>query len=254
MDRLDTSYLSARLGARFSLCAFSTLPSTNLALTDAARRGAPTGSLYVTEEQTDGRGRGGKSFFSPRGSGIYFSLLLDVKDGEDPTLITALAAVAVCRAAESLGADAYRIKWVNDVYRGEKKACGILTQGIFENGRAPRAVVGIGANLLPPKGGFPAEFAARAGALFDAPRAHLREDFVAEVALCLTEIADRETASALNEYRTRQNLFGRRVEVVAADARFFATARAIDENCRLIVEDDRGALITLQSGEVSLVL
>lgn len=253
MNQLDTTYLCSQLGEGFFVRTFSEISSTNEALLQAAREGAPTNTLFVAARQSAGRGRLGKSFFSPADTGVYFSLLTEGGTPFDPARLTALMALCVCEAAESLGSDECRVKWVNDIYVNEKKCCGILAQGILEKDSA-RAVVGIGANLLAPLGGFPDNLEQRAGAFFTDGQAHLREDFV--VSVCRRATAHKQTPSSrlLTEYRRRSNLLGRAVEVLQGDRRFFATVRDIDEDFRLVVEDRLGALHSLQSGEVSLSL
>lgn len=254
MKHLDAAYLSRRLGAGFDVRAFSVCPSTNTELLCEARRGARAGTLFVAERQSEGRGRLGRSFFSPAESGVYFSLLLRPETSADPTHLTALAALCVADAAEALGCPECRIKWVNDVYADGKKCCGILTQGIYTKERLSAAVVGIGANLFPPKEGFPEEFAARAGALFDADRPALREDFVFEVASRLFARQNATPSDILDEYRQRSCVLGRRVEVLQNGVSFFAEALEIDEDLRLVVRDEGGRLLRLNSEEVRLVL
>lgn len=243
------------LGQEVGLLVFDTCESTNAYLLNAARNAtvcAPT--LVVANEQTAGRGRLGKSFFSPGKSGIYFSLLLPAKAPFDPACLTASAALDVCRAAEELGAPACRIKWVNDVYVNDKKACGILTQGVFSGEELVSAVVGIGLNVTPPEGGFPADIAARAGSFFQENTPFLFERFVALIVRRLLKRDGALDEADLNEYRSRSCVIGRRVEVLRETERFFAVATDIDDACRLLVEADDGTPRTLSSGDVSLVL
>ena len=124
MKHFDAAELSRRLGAEFDVRAFSVCPSTNAELLCEAKRGARAGTLFVAECQSEGRGRLGRSFFSPAESGVYFSLLLRPEASADPTHLTALSALCVADAAESLGCPECRIKWVNDVYADGKKCCG----------------------------------------------------------------------------------------------------------------------------------
>lgn len=255
---LSKERLLAHLGdAPVSLQLFDSLPSTNESLLAAAREGEKEGALFVTAHQSAGRGRKDRTFFSPADCGVYFSLLLRPKAAESAsvTKLTAAAALAVCRAAKSLGERKCEIKWVNDVYLHGKKVCGILTQGILDPRRGFEAIaVGIGINVTEPAGGYPAEIAGRAGALFQAQdKEDLRE------ALCgktVRELLAIHTGGedVLPEYRRLSCVLGRRVEVLGEQTRFFATAREIDENFHLIVEDENKTRHTLFSGEVSLVL
>ena len=96
---------------------YKDLISTNDTAKETAENGAPEGTLVVADHQSGGRGRAGHTFYSPKG-GIYMSLILRPRFS-DFTLITPAAAVAVCRALESLGFDC-GIKWVNDIYKNGK--------------------------------------------------------------------------------------------------------------------------------------
>jgi BirA family biotin operon repressor/biotin-[acetyl-CoA-carboxylase] ligase len=126
---------------------FDSLPSTNLEAARRAREGAPAGTCIVAGEQTAGRGRLQRRWVSPRGAGLYFSIILRPELAQnDWPLLTLMAAIAVhdsLLAACSLETD---IKWPNDLLVQEKKLCGILAETVeTPTGRA--VVVGIGINL-----------------------------------------------------------------------------------------------------------
>ncbi|MCR5725334.1 MAG: biotin--[acetyl-CoA-carboxylase] ligase [Treponema sp.] len=125
-------------------------------------------SLIVAGQQTAGRGRMGRTFVSPANSGVYMTLVFAPKSGvTNPALLTAAAAVAVARAIDALYGTSAQIKWVNDVYIGGKKVCGILTEGFvnFETGRVEAANVGIGINVRPM--GFSGNLAHTAASICD---------------------------------------------------------------------------------------
>lgn len=245
--------LLARLGEDFAVEVQDVCPSTNTVLVARAKSlCAP--HLLVAKSQSAGRGRLGRTFFSPEGSGVYFSLLLRPEKQNDPTLITALAALCVCEAAEELGAGDCAVKWVNDVYKNGKKCCGILTQGVFEGETLHGTIIGIGANLTPPKDGFPSEFAARAGTFFEEEQDGLSADFIALVCRKLVARQNEPASAFLSDYRAKNLVLDRRVEVVQNEVRYLAVCRAVDDACRLVVEDEFGALHTLNHGEVSLIL
>ncbi|MBO4422670.1 MAG: biotin--[acetyl-CoA-carboxylase] ligase, partial [Clostridia bacterium] len=126
-----------------------TLISTNDTAKQYAREGREEGTVVIAGAQTGGRGRLGRSFFSPEG-GVYMSLILRPAF-DDYTIITPAAAAAVCRALERLGFGC-RIKWVNDIYLSDKKVCGILTEADVAAGWA---VLGIGINTVCPGDGAP---------------------------------------------------------------------------------------------------
>lgn len=142
---------------------YETLGSTNDEIKKRADNDEDEGLVVISNAQTAGRGRMGRKFLSPEGSGLYFSLLLRPGFGaETAALITPAAAVAVCRGIESLretvGFGRPVIKWVNDVYTEEGKVCGILTEAAADYSSGLKyAVLGIGINISPPPGGFPEE-------------------------------------------------------------------------------------------------
>lgn len=105
---------------------FKTIDSTNTYAKTLAQNGAPQGTVVISEEQTAGRGRMGRSFYSPASTGIYMSIVLRPKLSlEDSLLITTSVAVAVSNAIEKIAYIDTKIKWVNDIYFGDKKLCGI---------------------------------------------------------------------------------------------------------------------------------
>ena len=125
------------------------LPGTNAALRARAENGAPEGLVLIAQAQSAGRGRGGHSFFSPQG-GLYLSILLRPEIGlRQAVRLTAMAAVAACRAAEKVSGAELRIKWVNDLWRDGRKVCGILTEAALdmESGMLDYAVLGLGFNI-----------------------------------------------------------------------------------------------------------
>ena len=141
--------------------------STNTALKELAKKGAPEGYLLSASSQTRGRGRLNRIFFSPKGTGLYCSLLLRPEIALPSYALTCLSAVALCETIESYGI-ACGIKWVNDVYVNGKKAAGILVESAIDpDGRIRYAVIGIGVNLFQPTGGFPEEIREKAGSVFD---------------------------------------------------------------------------------------
>ena len=131
---------------------FESLPSTNTELARLASEGAEEGLSIVADEQTAGRGRLQRAWSSPKGAGLYFSILLRPRIPHDHwPLITFAAALAVGDALSEAAGLETDIKWPNDLLSGERKICGILAEAI--EGRA--VIVGIGINLT--NNAFPAE-------------------------------------------------------------------------------------------------
>lgn len=144
--------------------------STNAEALRRAADGAPEGTVIVAEEQTAGRGRRGRPFFSPAGTGIYLSIIVRPHLHADRAhFLTCTAALACAEAIEVCTGVEASIKWVNDVYCHGRKVTGILTEGSFdlEGGMLKTAMVGIGVNVRPPREGFPVDLAGKAGAILE---------------------------------------------------------------------------------------
>lgn len=231
--------------------------STNSDARELAKSGFSGTALIAAKRQSGGRGRLGRSFFSPDG-GLYMSLL--IKGPFDPSSvqrITTAAAIASARVFDRLSGKKSEIKWVNDIYIEGKKVCGILTEGqVTSDGRLEYAVVGIGANITAPIGGFPADIADRAGAIFD----KVDDDTVNILAAGITDellpMLERrsDAEDMIDEYRLRSCVIGREVDVMhihGGDA-VRATAVAIDGEFRLVVRYGDGSCEALSSGEVSI--
>ena len=148
--------------------AFESLDSTNNYLKKLASGGAAEGTVVIADEQTAGRGRMGRSFASAPGCGIYMSMLLRPEGctADCAPGLTAVAAVAVCRAIEKVCGRAPGIKWINDLYLRGKKICGILCESSVKDGRVNYAVLGIGLNVTTRAEEFPEELRETAGSLY----------------------------------------------------------------------------------------
>lgn len=226
------------------------LASTNDRAKALAESGAD-GIAVIADSQTNGRGRLGRSFFSPSG-GLYMSVVVRPEmDASECGRITAYAAVAAARAVESLCGAEVKIKWVNDLYVGGKKICGILTEGGFgmESGELSYAVVGIGINAAGRE--FPLEIADRATSIENecgAPPDRCR--LAAAVLDGLYALRTGELGGFIEEYRARSCVVGRRVVV---NGEYEATAVGIGDDCSLLL-DRGGETMRFSAGEVSLKL
>lgn len=205
-------------------------------------------ALLIADEQTGGRGRLGRSFYSPANTGLYLTLVLRVP-GElgDAVRLTTLASVATAKAIERLAGVSPGIKWVNDLYLGERKICGILTEALPAPGGVD-ALIGIGVNLTTDD--FPGELAGVAASVGrDVPRYPLAAAIAGE----LMELAsDPDPLGYLGEYRARSMVLGRRILCLRAGEGVPATALAIDDAGGLVVRYDDGREETLTSGEISI--
>lgn len=232
--------------------------STNTVLKERAAAGEPAGAVLVAGEQTTGRGRMGRGFFSPGGTGLYLSMLLRPHEAPgEAALITAAAAVAVAETVEAVSGKETGIKWVNDVYLGGKKICGILTEaGVnLESGALDYAVLGIGVNVYAPAGGFPDGLADTAAAIFEAPRFDLRSRLAAEILNRVTPLcADLSARRFVPAYRRRSLVLGREIQILSGGETGRALALSVDDDCRLRVRYPDGREALLSAGEVSIRL
>ena len=236
---------------------FSSVTSTNTILKEMAEQGAKEGTVIIAEEQTAGRGRTGKQFYSPKGTGIYISILLrpDIP-AEESLFLTTSAAVATARAIEDVSDKRALIKWVNDIYLEDKKTCGILTEGAFnvETGKLDYAIVGIGINVCIPDGGFPDNIKDIATAIFDKQTDSInkRSILIANLLDYFMEYyKDFKSKSYEKEYIERSMIIGKTITVIEGSKTSVAKAIDIDKNCRLKVQFEDGTTKWLSSGEVS---
>ncbi|MDD6884706.1 MAG: biotin--[acetyl-CoA-carboxylase] ligase, partial [Eubacteriales bacterium] len=228
--------------------------STNTRAKALAAQGAPEGTLVIADCQREGRGRFGRRFHSPKGSGLYMSLVLRPRlPAEQAVRVTVIAAVAAAQAVEDMAGGSVEIKWVNDLFAGGKKLCGILTEAgmDFESGQLEYCVVGIGINVN--KEAYPQEIAEIATSIQEqwgmpVSRCQLAAKIVNRIEEMMEEPMNEKI---MEEYRRRSNVLGRLVTVSRGDQRFDALAMRIDDDGGLVVRTEDGDT-TLRSGEVSL--
>lgn len=245
---------------------YKSIDSTNQEVKRRALDGAKEGLVVLSEEQTAGKGRRGRSFYSPAGTGIYMSVLFHPSEEKtkDVVLITTAASVAVCRAIRKLLPEEPQIKWVNDVYLRGKKICGILTEAVsdFESGRIDTVVVGIGINYHVPEDGFPKEIRDVAGSVCTDESRIPRNDLVAAVINELYELYDGlADRTFLEDYKKWSNVLGKEVKfssgsTVVEDGRNqdwqYGTAVDIDRDGGLVVRLENGEKQVLRTGEITL--
>jgi len=238
------------------ICVFDCIDSTN----DEAKRqwkecGKVSG-LFISAEQTNGRGRRGRSFYSPKGTGLYMSLLLQPTTGlEDSVHITTAAAVVVARALRALTGEDIGIKWVNDLYLKDKKICGILAEAVMETNvqENPAIVIGIGINLTTEE--FPEELQGIAGGLGVTDAVVDMNQLAAKITGDLLDYAkDMKDCSFVEDYRQMSVVLGREIRYNEGDALVAATAIDIDSEGGLMVELPDGSVKVLKTGEITVRL
>lgn len=241
------------------LTVLPTAPSTNALVREKANQGRPEGCVIVACEQTDGRGRYGRQFFSPIDSGVYLSLLLrpTAYSPQQATCLTAAAAAAMCQAIEEVTGQQPGIKWVNDIFLHGKKVCGILTEAAvgLETGTLNYMVLGAGVNLYPPAEGFPEEIQPIAGSVLERSCPEAKNRLVGEFLNRFWDFYTHpECRTYLEDYRSRSLAIGQNVTVLSAGRAVSAYAYGIDDDFRLLVRYENGDTEALSYGEIRIQL
>ena len=240
---LTVDNIRANLCAKYKalpIVVYDTIDSTNT----QAKLSSIDQGIFVAKHQTAGRGRQGKSFYSPDSTGLYMSVVLPITPMEAYEFtLTAAAAVAAARAIENVCNISVQIKWVNDLYLHGKKVAGILTEADID-----RVIVGIGINISTES--FPADIPL-AGSL-DAENIS-KSKLAASFAENLFDITSSKSREFMSEYRNRSMLLGKEISFEKDGNAFTANALRIEDNGELTVLSN-GIELTLHSGEVQIIL
>ena len=243
---------------RQRLIYLESVDSTNTYLKSLARQGAAEGTLVFAHEQTGGRGRLGRSFSSPAGSGLYFSLLLRPDCPPQELMhLTCAAGVAVSEGICAACGVEPGIKWTNDLILNGKKLGGILTEmSIRPDGLGDWAIVGIGINCNQLPADFPPEIESLATslrmALGQAPdKAALAAALVSTLYQMRLSLFDGKEEMMAHFTRCCVTI-GQSISIVRGSEVHHATATGVDENGGLQVVYPDGKTDTVTSGEVSI--
>lgn len=250
-DVLSKQGIAYYLTEEIDIFSYKTIDSTNTQMKKLAINGGKNHSVIVSEEQSAGRGRFGRSFYSPAQKGVYMSVLLKTGDSlQNATMITIKTAVAVRRAIAKLYDIEVAIKWVNDLYYRGKKVCGILSEAIsdFESGMIEAIIIGIGINVSTDN--FPLEIASIATSL--GLQEANRNQFIAEILNQLFAIIDEDFKLVLNEYRMASCVLHKQITCNQKGEQFTGLVREINDLGNLVVSSN-GAEMVLTAGEVSII-
>lgn len=253
---------------------FESVESTNDTARDFATQNPDSECIFIADTQTKGRGRRGRDFFSPSGTGLYMSFLLYPNtDITEAMKYTCMMAECVYQAILSVTNIETAIKWVNDIYYNDKKIAGILTEGIssIEDGSLQYVIIGVGINLFNPYEDFPSDIKKVAGSLISSSEESLLES----TGLGYQELRNRLYAAIVYEfmkhyrypseypflagYQNHSMLTGKYVKIVSYSKnpipanRKYALVTGIDDDCRLNIQYEDGTSDSLFSGEVSVV-
>lgn len=244
--------LTETLGEQYpdlELRVFDEIDSTNTEAKRMVADGFFGTCLLLANQQSGGRGRMGRSFYSPGQTGAYFSILYPAPTGLDTAVtVTAAAAVAVMRAIRELTGIQTEIKWVNDLYLGGKKIAGILTEAVTA-AEGTYVIVGIGVNLS--TADFPGELSSIAGSLktSEVTAADMAARAFRQLYPFLSDPADR---SWIEDYRNRSCVLSKEICWNGESGVCEGRAVGIDEDGALLAETKNGSLVRLFSGEISV--
>ena len=249
---------SARFG-KSGLHHYREIGSTNDRARQLALHGCPEGTVVVADSQSAGRGRLGRTWESPPGTGLYFSLILrpdfPAKDGPRVTL---LAGVAVCRAVNALVGLEARIKWPNDILVHGRKVAGILAEMEVNQDRIHHVVVGVGVNVNTHPSSFPAVLRERSSSLaVEARRTVSKTALLCSILIEMEDLWDVLLSSGFEPireaWRELNATLGHRVRAEGVGAGLVGKAVDLDPDGSLLVRSDDGTLHKVPFGEVSLL-
>ncbi len=239
----------------FNIKIYKTIDSTNnFAKKLIALNDFKNGTTIISNEQTAGRGRFARSFFSPADTGIYLSTIIKMQlKLSDVSLITVISALSVCKAITKLTGIKPEIKWINDIFINGKKVCGILTEAVsdFETQTSNAIVAGIGINVSTGKNLFPKELQNKATSV--GSKNLSRNLFIAEIIndfyLRLKDIRDKKI---IEEYKSLSLVLNKEIKYLKDET--VITARAVDINDKgnLVVQDKADKISVLEAGEISV--
>ncbi|WP_302570578.1 biotin--[acetyl-CoA-carboxylase] ligase [uncultured Clostridium sp.] len=236
---------------------YKKVTSTNDIAKKLALNGAKHGTIVISEEQTNGKGRLGRSFYSPANTGIYMSIILKLSlTTMDSVLITTSSAVAICDAIEKLTGINCQIKWINDIYLNGKKIAGILAETFtnFESKTIDYLILGIGLNFTQPKNDFPEELRKIASSLFEHNNSTINRNLLcAEIANnILNMISKIENYDFISEYKKRSIVLNQDIIYTSKGISLIGKAIDIANDGSLIVKNSDGSTKILNSGDITI--
>ncbi len=249
--------LDTEIFGRKEIIHFRETDSTNARARELADQGAPEGTLVVAERQTQGRGRKGRTWFSPPGAGIYASLILRPSmPPNEATRITFLTAVAAAEVLLHLTDLDVRIKWPNDILVNGRKVAGILTEISTERGAVDYAVVGLGMNVNTPA--FPDDIRERATSILIEtgkrfPRTDLLREYLRREEAYLRRLRTSGFEPILKRWKELADTIGKEIRVEMMDRTYVGWVEDINSEGILILKDRKGVSHRILSGDVVLL-
>ena len=251
--------LNTNIFGRKGIVYFRETDSTNVRAKDLASHGAPEGTVVVAEGQTKGRGRRGRSWFSPAGEGIYTSIILKpaISPHEAPGL-TLMASVAVAETLMSMTSLKVNIKWPNDILINGRKIAGILTEISTEMDRIDYVIIGVGINVNTPSEGLPSDIKDIATSIFmetnkPFPRIALIRAYLEWLEIYYETFKTKGLDPILNRWKSLADIIGRRIRVDMIDRVRTGKVLDIDREGFLMIRGRKGTVERIMSGDVTLL-
>ena len=261
-DTLEPNELQIDMNTRLignNLIYHQSVDSTNNEAKKEAAAGAPEGTVIIADEQTGGRGRLGRHWVSPKGTGIWMSIILKPElEPAEAAKITQLTAASVATALRNVTGCEAGIKWPNDIIINKKKVCGILTEMSAELNSINHIIVGIGINVNVDPEEFPEEVRAIATSVKESVgRAIYRKEIVLEILrvfedLYLDFIRRKSVDKSVEICRKYSVTLGNQVRIISKDKIVHAEALDLTEDGELIIKNEAGEIEKIISGEVSV--
>jgi len=235
---------------------FASVESTNTLARTMAEKGAGHGTVIHADQQTGGRGRAGRTFFSPAG-GLYVSIILEPElEDQDLSLVTLAAGVGLCRAIQTIRPVDVRLKWPNDLYLQDRKLAGILTEsGPMNPGSAPRfVVVGVGLNVNTDCARFPSVLRSRVISLYHHTMLVDRDKVLQASVDAIVDAVHQlelDRKGLLDAWRALDYLAGRDLEFDGPDGVLGATGIGLADDGRYRIRDRSGVEHSILAGDLN---
>lgn len=251
-EYLNTKYIGRKI------LHFDSIDSTNIKAKEIAMSNNEEGIVIISEEQTKARGRLGRNWSSPKGKGIWMSIIVrpDINP-LDASKITQITAATIYNAMNEMDIEV-SIKWPNDIILNSKKVCGILTEMSAEIMQINYLVIGIGVNVNIESNEFPEEIFAKATSLkAELKREINRKELVGRILNNFEYFYEQmiikgTIKEALDICREKSILIGKKVRVIQKNQSVERIAVDLNEDGELLVKDEKGEITKLISGEVSV--
>ena len=259
-DVLTESEIKSRISTKWAgreVHCYNRIDSTNNAAKIAAEQGSLHGALFLAEQQSSGKGRRGRGWVSPPGTGIWMTILLRPQlEPSYASMLTLVAALSMSKAIEANTGLEAQIKWPNDVVVNGKKVCGILTEMSAEMEQIHYVVIGLGTNVNIEE--FPEEIQDKATSLKVEGKKEVERVPVICAFLSYFEkdyenfMEHRNLSGLLEQYNKRLVNCGREVRILDPKGEYSGTAKGVNQTGALVVVKEKGETAVITSGEVSV--